>query len=39
MKLAKREKEVKELKEELELVKKNGASSASNFEEMQNERD
>ena len=39
LKLARKEKEAKELREELELVKKNGVASAQDSESIQNERD
>lgn len=39
LKLALKEKENKELKEEMAEIKKNGARKASNFDEIQNERD
>ena len=39
LKLARKEKENKELKDQLEEIKKNGASKATSFDEMQSERD
>lgn len=39
LKLARKENENKELRQELESLKKNGAAKASNFDDIQNERD
>jgi len=39
LKLARSEKENKELREQLSEIKKTGVSKASNFDELQNERD
>ena len=39
LKLARKEKENKELKDQVDEIKKNGASKATSFDEMQSERD
>lgn len=39
LKLARSEKENRELKEQIQELKKTGSAKASNFEELQNERD